>query len=299
MRLVFFGSPEPAAHALEALIAEGHDVAFVVTQPDRRRARNGQVLGTPVKQAAERLGLTVRDPERASEVVDACVASGAEVGVVVAFGQLLPDSLLEAFPRGCINVHYSLLPRWRGAAPVARAILAGDSQTGVSIMQLESGLDTGPVYATATEAIDARDTTGSLLDRLDHLGAQLLLDTLPKLDGLAAIAQSGTVTLAEKVSVDEFQLDWNLPAEALDRIIRAGHPAPGAWTTVGGGRCKVLEAQLVAPPELPVGVVAADGAVATGDGGLRLVRIQPAGKPAMDIGAWLAGRRGAEARLGS
>jgi len=301
VRIVFFGSPPPAATALEALIVAGHDVALVVTQPDKRRGRGSAVQPTPVRAVAEAHGITVATPERAVDVLDACRGAGAELGVVVAFGQLLPDALLSAFPRGCINVHYSLLPRWRGAAPVERALLAGDTETGVAIMQLESGLDTGPVFTTAVEPIGASDTAATLLERLSDRGAALLVDTITTLDALTPTPQVGEATHAAKVTVEEFHLDWHRPAIELDRRVRAGNPRPGAWTTVGGARLKVLEAVPVeesGADGIP-GTVTAAGVVATGGGALQLVRVQPEGKPGMDVAAWLAGRRNAETVLGT
>ena len=299
MRIVFFGTPAPAAAALEALIAAGHDIAAVVTQPDRRRGRGGATSPSPVKVVAERHDLEVWTPNKARDVVDSCATSGAELGVVVAFGQLLPPALLDAFPRGCINVHYSLLPRWRGAAPVERAMLAGDTQTGVAIMQLEAGLDTGPVFTMVPEPIRADDTAGALLERLSDLGARTLVDTVARLPELTATPQTGEPTYAEKLSVDEFALDWARPAEELDRVIRAGTPRPGAWTTVDGLRLKVLAARRADTASGSPGTVDADGVVAAGLGSLVLERVQPEGKAAMDARAWLAGRRGAPTVLGT
>ena len=202
MRLVFFGTPDDAVPTLRALVDAGHDVALVVTQPDRRRGRGGELVPSPVKAAAIALGLPVRTPERAREVRDEVAASGAEVGVVVAFGQLLPEPLFTSVPLGFVNVHFSLLPRWRGAAPVERAMLAGDAETGVCIMEIEQGLDTGRVYARASTPIAPDETAGELRARLVALGTDLLLETLPDLARLVPGDQEGEPTDAAKLTVD-------------------------------------------------------------------------------------------------
>lgn len=274
VRVVFLGTPADAVPALEALPAAGHDVALVVTQPDRKRGRGGALVPSPVKVAAERLGFPVATPAKAREVVDDVRATGAELGVVVAFGQLLPPALLDAVPHGFVNVHFSLLPRWRGAAPVERAILAGDAETGVCIMALEAGLDTGPVFATARTAIGADETAGELHARLVALGSDLLVDVLPSIPTATPVPQSGEPTYAEKLTVEEFHLDPALPPAELVRRVRAGNPRPGAWTTVDGKRLKVWRAH--AGPE-----------------GFVPDEVQPEGKRAMPYAAWLAGHRGA------
>jgi len=236
VRLVFFGTPADAVPALEALHAAGHDVALVVTQPDKRRGRGSEPSASPVRAAAEALELPVLTPEKSREVVDEVAASGAEVGVVVAFGQLLPPALLEAVPHGFVNVHFSLLPRWRGAAPVERAVLAGDRETGVCIMALEAGLDTGPVFARERTPIGAQETAGELRARLAVLGTELLVATLPQVPTTTPEPQVGEPTYADKLTVDEFELDWEQSAEELARVVRAGNPRPGAWSTDPGSR---------------------------------------------------------------
>ena len=281
MRLVFFGTPDDAVPTLRALVDAGHDVALVVTQPDRRRGRGGELVPSPVKAAAIALGLPVRTPERAREVRDEVAASGAEVGVVVAFGQLLPEPLFTSVPLGFVNVHFSLLPRWRGAAPVERAMLAGDTETGVCIMEIEQGLDTGRVYARASTPIAPDETAGELRARLVALGTDLLLETLPHLAQLVPVDQEGEPTHAAKLTVDEFELDWSRPAIELQRLIMAGNPRPGAWTTVDGKRLKVWRSRI------------------DDDGALVLLDVQPEGKPHMDFDDWVRGRRGAPFALGS
>ena len=300
MRLVFFGTPADAVPALEALHAAGHDVALVVTQPDRRRGRGSDASPSPVREAAETLGLAVRTPERANEVVDDVARSGAEVGVVVAFGQLLPPALLAAVPHGFVNVHFSLLPRWRGAAPVERAMLAGDTETGVCIMALEAGLDTGPVFARERTTIGATETAGELRARLVMLGTELLVATLPRVPTTTPAPQVGEPTYADKLSVDEFALDWSRPAVELARLVRAGNPRPGAWTTDHGTRLKFWRANALSECiDAEPGTVFGHTRVATGEGALELVEVQPEGRRTMDANAWLAGRRAPDPLLGT
>ncbi len=298
VRIVYLGTPADAVPPLRALVEDGHDVAFVVTQPDRRRSRGAGVDASPVKQAALALGLPVLTPEKAREIVPEVQASGAELGVVVAFGQLLPVALLEALPHGFVNLHFSLLPRWRGAAPVERAILAGDAQTGVDLMQIEAGLDTGPVYARAMVPIGPDETAGELHARLVEAGTALLRERLPALAGAHAEPQVGEPTYADKLGVDEFRLDPTRPAADLARVVRAGNPRPGAWFVLGGRRVKVWRAHEEPDPgdgsDVPAGpgVVRADGAVETARGVLVLDEVQPEGKRAMPASAWRAGIRG-------
>jgi methionyl-tRNA formyltransferase len=281
VRLVFFGTPTDAVPALRALHAAGHDVALVVSQPDRRRGRGGGLDPSPVKAAALELGLAVRTPDRAREVVDDVVACGADVGVVVAFGQLLPAALFTAVPLGFVNVHFSLLPRWRGAAPVERAILAGDTETGVCIMAIEQGLDTGAVFARASTPISPDETAGELRDRLVVLGTELLLATLPGLATIEPEPQVGEPTYAEKLTVEEFRLVPERPAAELVRVVRAGNPRPGAWTTVNGERLKIWRAGL------------------DDHGGFVPIEVQPNGRGRMAYADWHRGRRGEAFVLGS
>jgi methionyl-tRNA formyltransferase len=273
VRIVYLGTPVDAVAPLRALHDAGHDIALVVTQPDRKRGRGGALVPSPVKAAAEELGLAVATPERSRDVVDQVRDTGAEVGVVVAFGQILPTALLEALPHGFVNLHFSLLPRWRGAAPVERAILAGDAETGVDVMAIEAGLDTGPVFASARTPIDPTETAGELHDRLVAIGIDLLVRTLPNVPGATPTPQTGEPTYAEKLSVEEFALDPTAPAEDLDRLVRAGNPRPGAWILVDGKRLKVwrghVEEHRFVPDE-----------------------VQPEGKRAMPYSAWIAGHRG-------
>lgn len=297
MRLVFFGTPADAATTLDALVDAGHDIALVVTRPDTRRGRGGASSPSPVRAAAERHGIATRAPVKAVEVLDDIRSSGAELGVVVAYGQILPPPVLDAVPLGLVNVHYSLLPRWRGAAPVERAILAGDDETGVGIMRLEQGLDTGPVFATARTAIDANETAGDLRSRLVDLGAELLVRTLPDVDNATPAAQQGEPTYADKLVVSEFQLDPNRSAVELHRVVRAGNPRPGAWMVVDGTRVKVLQASPAEGSDARPGLIDEAAKLATVEGALALDEVQPAGRRAMSGVEWRRGLRAADVAL--
>ena len=293
MRVAYFGTPDDAVPPLRALVDAGHDVALVVTQPDRRRGRGTATTPSPVKVAAEELGLPVRTPDRARELVDELLALRADAGVVVAFGQLLPASVLTTARLGLLNLHFSLLPRWRGAAPVERAILAGDAETGVCVMALDEGMDTGPVYRHLATPIGEHETAGELRARLVELGTPLLVETVALLPDLEPIPQVGEATHAAQLEVDQFRLDWTRSAAELDRVVRAGNPRPGAWTELDGQRIKVLRSVPGDPADGEPGDLSDDGVVMTGDGGLRVLDVQPAGKGPMPMAAWRAGRRGA------
>jgi methionyl-tRNA formyltransferase len=283
VRIVYLGTPSDAVPPLRALVDAGHDVALVITQPDRRRSRGPGADPSPVKRAAVELGVPVRTPAKAREVTDEVAASGAELGVVVAFGQLLPQSFLDALPHGFVNMHFSLLPRWRGAAPVERALLAGDLETGVCLMRIDAGLDTGAVYACVKVPIGPRDTAGELHARLVDAGTALLLEHLPALVGATPIPQLGDATYAEKLDVSEFRIDPMRRADELDLLVRAGNPRPGAWFSAGGRRVKVWSAH-AADAAAP-----GDAVISTSDGALVLDEVQPEGKRAMPGRAWRAG----------
>jgi methionyl-tRNA formyltransferase len=288
VRLVFLGSPADAVVPLRALVEAGHEVVLVLTQPDRRRSRGGGQDPSPVKKAASELGLQVLTPARAREAIEDVAATEAQVGVVVAFGQLLPPAFLDALPHGFVNLHYSLLPRWRGAAPVERAILAGDTETGVCLMRIEEGLDTGGIYASASTPIEPDETAGELRDRLTAFGTRLLLEHLPNVPDTQPVPQEGEPTYAEKLTVDEFRIDSSRPAVVAARIVRAGNPRPGAWMVVDGKRVKVWRAR-PEPGEGEPGVVRRPGELVTADGTLRLDEVQPEGKTHMTGQAWMAG----------
>lgn len=273
MRIVFLGSPADAVPPLEAIVAAGHEVPLVVTQPDRRRARGRGSTPTPVRVAAEELGLRVAAPERAREVVDGIAALGADLGVVVAFGQILPTELLAAVPGGFVNLHFSLLPRWRGAAPVERAMLAGDAETGVALMAVVPELDAGGTFAVARTPIDAAETAGELRARLVALGTDLLVANLPTLPGREPQPQVGEPTYAPKLTVAEFELDPAAPAVTTDRLVRAGNPRPGAWLVHEGIRLKVWRGRIEGEQYLPT-------------------EVQPENGARMPYEAWRAGHRG-------
>jgi methionyl-tRNA formyltransferase len=273
VRIVYLGTPADAVAPLRALHDAGHDIALVVTQPDRKRGRGSALVPSPVKVAAEELGLSVATPQRSRDVVDEVRATGAELGVVVALGQILPNAFREALPHGFVNLHFSLLPRWRGAAPVERAILAGDAETGVDLMAIEQGLDTGPVFASVRTPIDPAESAGELHDRLVALGTELLVRALPTVPDADPLPQTGEPTYAEKLTVDEFALDPTAPAAHLDRLVRAGNPRPGAWILVDGKRLKVWRGHVEDDRFVPD-------------------EVQPEGKRAMPYAAWAAGHRG-------
>ena len=290
-RLVYLGTPDAAVPPLRALVAARFDIALVVTRPDKRRGRGSELSPSPVKVAALSLGLPV------AHEVDAVLDVDADLGVVVAYGRLIRRAVLERLPM--VNLHFSLLPRWRGAAPVERALLAGDEITGVCLMQLEEGLDTGPVFATGVVDVAPDATLASLRDELVELGATMLVEQLT--DGLGAPApQHGDATYAAKIEPAELNIDWARPAVEIDRLVRLG----GAWTTFRGRRLKIVTSTLLVgtdrgAPERAPGMM--DGAtISTGDGTLLLAQVQPEGKPVMTAEAWRNGARpSADERLGS
>lgn len=284
MNLVFAGTPAFAVPTLKALAEAGHDVGAVYTQPDRPAGRGRHVGESAVKQAARELGLSLHQPERLdAAATDKLRALAPDALVVVAYGQLLSPTIL-ALPRlGCINVHASLLPRWRGAAPIARAIEAGDTVTGVSIMQMEAGLDTGPVWASADTAITDTDTASTLHDRLSVLGARLLVDTLARLargDIAARTQDAAQACYAKKLRKEEAVIDWSQPAAVLHRRIRAFLPQPVACTTFRGKRLRLWGVEPLDPTpatSAPGTVIAVDSdavRIATGAGALALTRLQ-------------------------
>jgi methionyl-tRNA formyltransferase len=280
MRIIFMGTPPFAVRALRALTAAGHDIVAVYTRAPQPAKRGKSLQKSAVQLEAEALGLPVRTP---LTLRDAAAQSefatwGADVAVVAAYGLLLPQAVLDTPRLGCLNIHASLLPRWRGAAPIQRAILAGDSETGVTIMQMEAGLDTGPMIRKESTPI-ADKTAGMLTEELAGMGASLIVATLA--DTWVATPQPAAgVTLAHKISKIEARLDFSSSAEVLERAIRAFNPAPGAWCEIGSERIKILMAR-VEPGSLPAGITGAGLAIGTGKGVLRPLLVQRPGKPAM------------------
>ena len=292
MRLAFMGTPEFAVPTLDALVAAGHDVAAVYTQPPRPANRGKKLTPSAVHQRAEELGLLVRSPLslRQQDAQADFAALGLDVAIVAAYGLILPPAVLNAPVHGCLNVHGSLLPRWRGAAPVQRAILAGDSTTGVMVMQMEAGLDTGPVRAT-TE-IEIRDkTTGQLTQELAELGAELMVRTLADMEAFPCVAQpEDGVTYAAKIDKAETKLNFSVSAEAVERQIRAFSPAPGAWFEFEGERYRILAADIVTAHGATGTIMDDQLTIACNTNAIRPTRIQRAGKPAMPTADLLRGK---------
>ncbi|OYU14577.1 MAG: methionyl-tRNA formyltransferase [Alphaproteobacteria bacterium PA4] len=288
MRIIFMGTPPFAVPTLDALVAAGHAIAAVYTRAPQPAGRGKALMKSAVHLRAEALGLPVLTP-RTLKTLDAqaeFAALGADVAVVAAYGLLLPQPVLDAPVRGCLNVHGSLLPRWRGAAPIQRAILAGDAETGITIMQMEAGLDTGPMLlkdATPT----AGKTAGELTVELAAMGARLMVETLTTPPAPVPQPEAG-VTLAPKISKAEARLDFTASAVALERAVRAYNPAPGAWCEILGERLKILAADVI-PGDLAPGVIGAELAIGTADGVLQPRLVQRPGKPAMPVRALLNG----------
>lgn len=303
MRIVYFGSPRTAVAPLVALHEAGHDVALVISGSDKRRGRGSAKTPTPVKAAALELGLDVSD-----DMADA-LEVGADLGVVVAYGRIIPNEILAAFP--LVNIHFSLLPRWRGAAPIERAILAGDTETGVCLMEVAEGLDTGDVYRRVEVPIDPTDTATELHERLSHLGARLLLSALDEGLGDPEPQSEDGLTYASKVTTDDRRIDANMTVEDVDRRVRVG----GAWTTFRGRRLKIIslrdvptvssdvDAMSLAEPTAESagepGTFISGSRIVLSDGVIEVVQVQPEGKPVMDVAAWANGADPVGDRIGS
>ncbi|WP_282078124.1 methionyl-tRNA formyltransferase [Epibacterium ulvae] len=292
MRVVFMGTPDFSVPVLDALVAAGHEIAAVYCQPPRPAGRGKKDRPTPVHARAAALGFEVRHPVSVKSLKEqeAFAALNADVAVVVAYGLILPQALLDAPKFGCLNIHASLLPRWRGAAPIHRAIMAGDAETGVCIMQMEAGLDTGPVLLRDVLTIGAEETTAILHDRLSEQGSALIVKALAQLSSLTPETQSEQgVTYAEKIDKAEAQIDWSLPAEEVDRKIRGLSPFPGAWCEIDGQRVKLLASRLASGAGKPGTVWDETLTVACGKGAVELLRLQRAGKGAQDREVFLRG----------
>jgi methionyl-tRNA formyltransferase len=287
LRLAFMGTPDFAVPTLAELIAQGHDIAAVYTQPPRPKGRGLGTEPSPVAKLALAHNLTVRDPVtlKSLEAQADFAALDLDAAIVVAYGLLLPKPILDAPRMGCFNLHGSLLPRWRGAAPIQRSIMAGDSETGVMVMRMEEGLDTGPVLMAERTPI-GRKTYGDLHDELSRLGADLMARTLGAMER-GTVAEHPQpdqgATYAKKILKEEARIDWSKSAREIDCLIRGLSPTPGAWTELGGERIKILNAE-PAPGTGTPGTTLDDAlTIATGEGALKLLRIQRAGKSAMDV----------------
>ena len=297
MRVIFMGTPDFSVPALRA-IAVRHEVVAVYSQPPRAAGRGQKPRPSAVHAAAEELGIELRTPLRLRDPSDQAGFADlqADVAVVVAYGLILPQAILEAPRLGCLNIHASLLPRWRGAAPIHRAVMAGDAETGVAIMQMEAGLDTGPVLAEARTGIGPEDTTADLHDRLSVMGADLIVNVLDRLPLPAVPQAEDGVTYAAKIDKAEARVDWTRPAAEVDRLIRGLSPFPGAWCDIAGERVKLLRSRVVAGQGAP-GQVLGNFTVACGDGAVEVLEAQRSGKKPMRAGELLRGWR-IPARLG-
>lgn len=296
MRILFAGTPPFAAAALNALADAGHEIVLVLTQPDRPAGRGMKLTPSAVKQAALLRDLPVYQPPalKTPEAQAELRAADADVMVVAAYGLILPQVVLDLPRFGCLNIHASLLPRWRGAAPIQRALLAGDAETGITIMQMDAGLDTGAMLSKIVVPIRDADTAASLHDTLAAAGATAIVAALAHYAELVPVAQDDTqATYAAKLSKEEAQLDWHRPADVLARAVRAYNPAPGAWTLLNGTPLKIWSAQACAETGVPGDVLRADAdhlIVACGSGALDVRELQPAGSKRMTAAAFLSGR---------
>ncbi len=303
MRIIFMGTPDFAVPTLRALHAAAHEVVCVYTQPPRPAGRGKKLQPSPVQVAAEQLGIEARSPKslKSAEEQVRFAALEADVAVVAAYGLILPQAILDAPTQGCLNVHASILPRWRGAAPIHRAVMAGDPVTGITIMQMEAGLDTGPMLATVRTPIEHK-TTGELTTELADLGAQLMVGTLRELKNHQPVAQNDdNATYAPKIDKAEARIDWSQDAEMIERLVRGLAPFPGAWFElegVGGkARVKLLTAEMTDSSGAPGEVLDDQLTIACGTGAVRPVKLQRAGKPAMELDDFLRGNPVAKGTL--
>jgi len=296
VRIIFAGTPPFAAAALNALADAGHDIVLVLTQPDRPAGRGMKLTPSAVKQAALARGLPVSQPPslKTPEAQAELRAADADVMVVAAYGLILPQAVLDLPRLGCLNIHASLLPRWRGAAPIQRAILAGDTETGITIMQMDAGLDTGAMLSKTVVPIRDSDTAASLHDILAEVGARAVVAALANDPArVAQIQDDAQATYAAKLTKEEAQLNWGEPADRLARAVRAYNPVPGAWTLLGGAPLKIWQARSCSGSGTPGEVLRVEAdelVVACGNGALALQEVQPAGSKRMTAAAFLAGR---------
>lgn len=294
-RLAFMGSPHFALPTLEALLDAGHEVACVYSQPPRPAGRGKQERQTPVHEFAAVRGIEVRTPKslKRAEEQEAFAALKLDLAIVVAYGLILPKPALDSPRLGALNLHGSLLPRWRGAAPIQRAIMAGDAVTGVQVMRMEEGLDTGPVLASVETPIDFDDNSSTLHDRLSRLGADLMRDTLEKLERgetRETPQPEEGVTYAHKITPAEARIDWTRPAREVDAKIRGLAPSPGAWFELGGARVKALHSRLGQGAGAPGEAIDDALLIACGEGAVRLMKVQREGRAALDAEAFLRGQ---------
>ncbi|MBC6406868.1 MAG: methionyl-tRNA formyltransferase [Rhodobacteraceae bacterium] len=306
MRVIFMGSPAFAVAVLDALVGAGHDICAVYTQPPRPAGRGKKPQPTATHRRAQALGLPVRHPVSLREGTQqrAFAALNADVAVVAAYGLILPPGILHAPPWGCLNVHPSLLPRWRGAAPIARALMAGDKTTGLCIMQMEQGLDTGPILLRRHVAIDAKETAGGLHDRLAKCGGAAMVEALARLPDLTPMPQEDTgITYAAKISRAETEIDWNDSATEVDCKIRGLSPSPGAWSHINGQRLKFLDSRVVCRRgrhSAPGRLLNAPLQIACATGVVEILRLQRPGKTAQQACEFLRGAALAQgAQLGA
>ncbi|WP_026440409.1 methionyl-tRNA formyltransferase [Acidocella facilis] len=293
MKLAFMGSPDFAVPSLRALVAAGHEVAAVYAQPPKPAGRGQRETPCPVHAAALELGLPVRTPPKLRRNEDELVAFRAldlDAAIVAAYGLILPQDFLDAPKRGCLNIHGSLLPRWRGAAPIQAAIEAGDDETGITIMQMEAGLDTGPMLRKSATPIGPKDTAADLHDRLAEIGARLILEELAS-PSTPEIQDEALANYAAKLSREDARLDFRLPAAQLERRIRAFFPWPGALALMGDMVLKILAAEVVAGEGIPGTMLDDHLIIACGEGALRITRLQRAGKNAMSTADFLRGTK--------
>jgi methionyl-tRNA formyltransferase len=292
LRIIFMGTPDFAVPALRALAEAGHEVACVYTQPPRPAGRGKKLMPSPVQVEAERLGAEVRSPVslRNTEAQGAFAALGADVAVVAAYGLILPQAVLDAPRHGCLNIHASLLPRWRGAAPIHRAVMAGDAETGVTIMQMEAGLDTGPMLHKVRTPVGTK-TTGELFAELGAMGAAAMVEVLADLAAFPPEVQDESLAIyAPKIDKAEARIHWAQDAAVIERTVRGLAPFPGAWFELEGERVKLLLAEVVDASGAPGTVLDDDFTIACGTGAIRPLRLQRAGKPAMARDEFLRGR---------
>lgn len=292
MRIVFMGTPDFAVPALVALHEAGHEIACVYTQPPSRSGRGKKLRPSPVQAKAEELGFEVRSPKslRNDEAQGQFAALGADIAVVAAYGLILPQAVLDAPTHGCLNIHASILPRWRGAAPIHRAIMAGDEETGVTIMQMEAGLDTGPMRHIVRTPVGAK-TTGEMFAELGQMGAGAMVEVLSDLDAYPPVPQDDALAShAAKIDKAEARIDWSQASGELVRHVAGLAPFPGAWFEIGEERVKLLLAEEAEGAGAPGEVLDDDLTIACGEGAIRPLELQRAGKPAMSREDFLRGR---------